>query len=153
MSARNRIHVGESCDRNLIAISQRLRTFRHRLYLKHFAIGLRLDSTSRRNPMSFSTVSRIQSVIESAERLLIIVNLVLPTLTMDLQVLDAMNGEVEDLNRVVQKVKGKLASGLTASHAATVEEFVLGTMQAITSRMLSGESGQISVQLGVVESA
>jgi hypothetical protein len=103
--------------------------------------------------MSFSTVSRIQSVIESAERLLIIVNLVLPTLTMDLQVLDAMNGEVEDLNRVVQKVKGKLASGLTASHAATVEEFVLGTMQAITSRMLSGESGQISVQLGVVESA
>lgn len=66
----------------------------------------------------------------------------------------AIQTEIGHVNRLKEQWIGTIGSGdVSATHLLIVESLLLGTSQSILSRMISGESGQISVELGVADAA
>lgn len=98
-------------------------------------------------------VDRLRTVVEASDRLIIMavpfIELFKPKY--ESEILDVLASELLLLKETVEKAKIRLEGSVSQTMCETVTEFLLGTMQAIVSRLLSGESGQISVGLGIAD--
>jgi len=98
-------------------------------------------------------VDRLRTVVEAGERLIIMADLFvdLDQMKIEPELREVLASELLLLKETVQKARTRLEGSVSQTQCETVTEFLLGTMQAIVSRLLSGESGQISVGLGIAD--
>jgi hypothetical protein len=98
-------------------------------------------------------VDRLRTVVEAGERLIIMADLFvgLDQVKIEPELREVLASELVLLKETVQKARTRLEGSVSQTQCETVTEFLLGTMQAIVSRLLSGESGQISVGLGIAD--
>ena len=98
-------------------------------------------------------VDRLRTVVEAGERLIIMAELSvdLDQVKIEPELREVLVSELVLLRETVQKARTRLVGTVSQTQCETVTEFLLGTMQAIVSRLLSGESGQISVGLGIAD--